>query len=114
MDLCDPHTCWNLDLLGYWSANEGIEWRYPFLDVRLVRFMLSIPYQQRLLVRGRKEMLRKAVADLLPEPVVCRFQGPAFDTTKPRHIAPNLTRDRSLLMDGEWMSAPFVDLGGDD
>jgi hypothetical protein len=48
------------------------------------------------------------MADHLPESILACAQGPSFDMTKPRHVAPNLPRYAALLSDGTWFSEPYV------
>jgi asparagine synthase (glutamine-hydrolysing) len=60
------------------SAEEGIEDRHPFLDRRLVEFVLALPEEQRW-QRGRmKYVLRRALTGLLPEAVVKRSDKADF------------------------------------
>jgi asparagine synthase (glutamine-hydrolysing) len=49
------------------SMAHGIEARVPFLDTELVDFVFSIPASQRTDPRNLKYLLKKAVADLLPD-----------------------------------------------
>jgi hypothetical protein len=98
-----------IDLQTYWSAKWGIELRYPFLDVRLARFVLSVPYEIRLPDGGLKSLLRHAMADLLPRKLVDTPSKPPFDATFRLHIAPHLSEYAPLLSEGAWQSAPYVE-----
>jgi asparagine synthase (glutamine-hydrolysing) len=60
------------------SAEAGIEDRHPFLDRRLVEFLLALPEEQRW-QRGRtKYVLRCALSGLLPESVLHRTDKADF------------------------------------
>ncbi len=54
------------------TASFGIDVRYPFLDSRLVEYVLSIPWHQRTRDGERKALLRHGVAGLMPESVRLR------------------------------------------
>jgi asparagine synthase (glutamine-hydrolysing) len=59
------------DLLG---ERFGVEYRYPFFDVRVVELMMSLPPEVRLRagVTKGKPLLRRAMASRLPEAVLRR------------------------------------------
>jgi asparagine synthase (glutamine-hydrolysing) len=48
------------------------ETRYPFLDQKLVEFLLSIPTEQLLRPGHRRSLMRRALADLLPPEILMR------------------------------------------
>jgi len=48
------------------------ETRYPFLDQKLVEFLLSIPTEQLLRPGHRRSLMRRALADLLPPEILTR------------------------------------------
>jgi asparagine synthase (glutamine-hydrolysing) len=50
----------------------GIEWRLPFLDRRLIDFLLSMPARLRFRNGLIKFILREALQGILPEEVRCR------------------------------------------
>jgi asparagine synthase (glutamine-hydrolysing) len=104
---------WGLgDLEGYWSERQGVQLRYPFLDVRLVRFVLSMPYQQRLPGGQMKQFLRRAMAGLLPVEIAQRRQETTFEAAIHRHIRSNMRGYVDLLTDGRWVSDGYVDRRG--
>lgn len=57
------------------NNNLSIEVRYPYFDLRLVKFLLSIPVVPWMMF---KEMLRVSMKGLLPEAVRCRPKTPAM------------------------------------
>jgi asparagine synthase (glutamine-hydrolysing) len=68
------HTPW--DRSSHWygqhAAGFGIEVRHPFLDRRLIEYLASIPQAQVFRVHLSKNLLRQAMAGLLPEEVRMR------------------------------------------
>jgi asparagine synthase (glutamine-hydrolysing) len=72
---------------GYWrlvnwhersAAAMGMEVRHPFLDLRLVEFALAIPGEQLFRLDGTKNLLRRAMAGLLPERIRRRERKTSF------------------------------------
>jgi len=63
-----------MTLSGQMAANHPSlqETRYPFLDQRLVEFLISIPAEQLLRPGQRRSLMRRALADLLPEEILRR------------------------------------------
>ncbi len=55
---------------------NSVEGRYPFLDHRVVSFAFSVPPRLRLKALDEKHVLKRAVADLLPEDTVARKKQP--------------------------------------
>lgn len=55
---------------------NSIEGRYPFLDHRVVEFAGSIPVNLKMKVLNEKYILKRAVADLLPDSIVNRKKQP--------------------------------------
>lgn len=60
------------------SMANGIETRVPFLDLNLLEFMLELPLEVRLLNGRPKELLRKAMQDILPPEVLSRKDKMGF------------------------------------
>ncbi|HET6843555.1 MAG TPA: asparagine synthase-related protein [Candidatus Angelobacter sp.] len=48
------------------------ETRYPFLDRRLIEFLIAIPTEQLLRPGHRRSLMRRALSDLLPQEIVQR------------------------------------------
>jgi asparagine synthase (glutamine-hydrolysing) len=55
---------------------HSVEGRYPFLDHRVVEFACSIPPHLRMKALNEKNILKKAMADLLPAGIVRRKKQP--------------------------------------
>jgi asparagine synthase (glutamine-hydrolysing) len=60
------------------AAAMGVEVRHPFLDRRLVEFVLAIPGEQLFRLDGSKNLLRRAMAGLLPERIRQRARKTSF------------------------------------
>jgi asparagine synthase (glutamine-hydrolysing) len=62
----------SLEGIDRWSAEFGIEHRHPFHDRRVVEFALSLPESQRRTPGVSKNVLRRAMKDLLPSSILFR------------------------------------------
>ena len=70
-------------LLHYEDRNSmahGVESRLPFLDYRLVEFVVRLGAQHKIVGGETKWLLREAMADLLPVKVKCRQDKLGFET----------------------------------
>jgi len=70
-------------LLHYEDRNAmafSIESRVPYLDVRLVEYIASLPLDQKIRNGMTKHVLRRAIKGLVPEPVRCRVDKMGFVT----------------------------------
>ena len=61
-----------LEILDKAGAMEGIEFRYPFWDKRLVEFCLALPADQKLKQGWSRYVLRKAMQNVLPPEIQWR------------------------------------------
>ena len=55
---------------------NSIEGRYPFLDHRVVEFACTIPPHLRMKALNEKNILKKSIADILPESICSRKKQP--------------------------------------
>jgi asparagine synthase (glutamine-hydrolysing) len=69
------YNCWHEDRI---AAGNSIENRVPFLDHRLVDYVLSVPRRHRALLFWDKAILRRAVGRLLPAELRSRPKVPFF------------------------------------
>ncbi|MBI1798698.1 MAG: asparagine synthase (glutamine-hydrolyzing) [Candidatus Eisenbacteria bacterium] len=98
-------------LLRYEDRNSmaySIETRLPFLDYRLVEFVLSLPDEQRLDGVTTKAILRRSLADRIPEVVRTRQDKMGFETPTDLWLRGRFSGEtrRRLLADGplhEWV-----------
>ena len=74
----------NLQMLLHWedrnSMASSIESRVPFLDHRLVEFVLGLPTEHKLRHGVTKRVLRGAMKDLVPQPICNRMDKLGFVT----------------------------------
>ena len=68
------------DRMGMANSVEG---RYPFLDHRVVEFAGRIPTRYKMKVLNEKNILKRAMADILPTQIVKRKKQP--------YMAPDIT-----------------------
>jgi asparagine synthase (glutamine-hydrolysing) len=112
-NVCSPYFLLKLELIEREAAYAGREFWYPFLDSRLLEFVLSIPWTQRCHEGQRKWLLRQATAELLPEPIRAR-QGKGDVTNQMDRALADLCRSTppEPLADRSGMLARYVDLQG--
>jgi asparagine synthase (glutamine-hydrolysing) len=80
-------------LLHYEDRNSmafSIESRVPYLDVRLVEFIVSLPLDQKIRNGVTKVALRNAVKGILPESIRCRMDKMGFVTPEEIWMKENL------------------------
>ncbi|MCZ4510844.1 asparagine synthase (glutamine-hydrolyzing) [Streptomyces sp. ActVer] len=65
-----------LDRADRLSMGVGLEVRVPFLDHHLVEYVFNTPWAMKTFDDREKSLLRAAVTDLLPEPVLTRRKSP--------------------------------------
>jgi len=62
------------------SMAFSVESRYPFLDYRLVEYVASLPYDQKINNQQTKVLLRRAMQNHLPDQIVNRSDKMGFPT----------------------------------
>lgn len=88
-----------LDRKDRMSMAVGLEVRVPFCDHRLVDYVWNIPWEMKTAGNIEKGILRLAIADLLPEPVVTRRKSAYPSMTSPAYEAAVRDATHSLLAD---------------
>ncbi|GAB4255704.1 MAG: asparagine synthase (glutamine-hydrolyzing) [Methylomicrobium sp.] len=90
-------TASNLQMLLHWedrdSMAHSIEARVPFLDYRLVEFVLGLPDDYKLAGGVTKRVLREGMTGILPDPIRNRMDKLGFVTPEEvwlRQTAPDL------------------------
>lgn len=82
LQVCGPFYGLKLEADERLMSALGLELRYPFLDSRLVEFILSIPSEHRTRNGMRKWVLREALSGILPERIRLRAgKGDWTDST---------------------------------
>jgi asparagine synthase (glutamine-hydrolysing) len=116
----DPSLAQSFEISNRDAAACRIEERHPFYDLRLVRFFMNIPDEQRWRPGLSKYVLREAMRGLIPELVRRRTGKAVFDTMFARALknlgAPERFRQSRLealgWVDGDAlrrMCAEFID-----
>ena len=102
------------EILHHFDASTmafGIEGRAPFLDHRLVELMFRLPFNEKIRDGWTKSLLRRAMRNILPEPVRLRrhklgYPAPLNSMFRiPTHAA----EIKSCLLDGEGVRQGWYD-----
>ncbi|MCE5337666.1 MAG: asparagine synthase (glutamine-hydrolyzing) [Methanomicrobiaceae archaeon] len=95
----DQMLCVSLPSLLHWedrnSMAHSVESRVPFLDYRLVEYVMSLPEEYRIHEGVTKRVLREAMTGILPEKVRMRMDKMGFYTAEEhwiRHENPEIFR----------------------
>jgi asparagine synthase (glutamine-hydrolysing) len=110
--LTSPLLCRDVDMLAYLAARRGLRLQFPFLDTRLVHFVLAIPGQHRLPGGWTKGLLRRSLADCLPPEIRERRWKSEFSAPIRQTIQCRLPHYASLLSEGHWRSGPYLERRG--
>jgi len=95
---------------GLLASRYGIDLRFPFLDSRLVEFLLAIPAEQRWWMDRPKRILRRSLAGILPEKVRARKNKVEFSSVLAGEIEGRMSRlITALLRDSLLEEAGVVD-----
>lgn len=95
-----------LDRADRLSMGVGLEVRVPFLDHHLVEYVFNTPWAFKTFDGREKSLLRAAVTDLLPQPVLARRKSPYPVVRDPAYRAALTRQVGRLLADG----GPATDL----
>ena len=69
----------SLEQLDLYAAAFSLEYRHPFMDKRLIEFCLSLPSEQKLHQGWSRMVMRRAMANILPEAI--QWRGGKADMT---------------------------------
>lgn len=72
LSITSPYYVLKLEVEDRIAARFGIELRYPFLDSRLVEFMLAVPWECRTRDGERKRLVHRAMQGIVPDTVLSR------------------------------------------
>jgi asparagine synthase (glutamine-hydrolysing) len=100
-------------LLRYEDRNSmawSIETRLPFLDYRLAEFVFSLEEERRIRGTTTKVLLREALADRIPPPILARRDKMGYETpTDVWFRTREAARVRDLLLAPDAASRPWLD-----
>lgn len=94
------------------AARQGLELRFPYLDRRLVQFILALPCEQRLPNGRMKRLLRDALSACLPACIAERRQVTTFEANIELQFRRSVPAVTAILQQTPWHSAPYVDRAG--
>jgi asparagine synthase (glutamine-hydrolysing) len=103
-----PVMAWALDHAAAYGADRGIEFRYPFLDSRLVNFVLSIPFEHRLVGGCSRWLHRQALRPILPAAIADRTSKPGFTRAVVEWGRRSRASIQQVVGGAQWLSARFV------
>jgi asparagine synthase (glutamine-hydrolysing) len=92
-----PYDLVRLSALDAVAAYAGVELRHPFLDRRLVEFLLHIPQHLRSWQGADRVILRKSMAGRMPDAVRRRGKTIHFDELRVRGLTKEKERIQMLL-----------------
>ncbi|MDA8192459.1 MAG: asparagine synthase (glutamine-hydrolyzing) [Thermaerobacter sp.] len=99
-----------LDRKDRMTMAASLEVRVPFCDHRLVEYVWNIPWSMKNTGNLAKGILRRALADWLPEDVVNRRKSPYPSTPNPTYFQAMSEWLLDILEDPAAPVRPFVDL----
>ncbi|MBE3588696.1 MAG: asparagine synthase (glutamine-hydrolyzing) [Thermoanaerobacteraceae bacterium] len=100
-----------LDRKDRMSMANGLEVRVPFCDHRLVEYAWNIPWEMKTCGGMEKGILRRALAGVLPEPVLYRHKTPYPKTHHPAYREAVRRLILEILDDPAAPIRPFIDVG---
>ncbi len=83
---------------GLLASRYGIDLRFPFLDSRLVEFLLAVPGEQRWWMDRPKRLLRRSLAGILPEKVRTRRDKVEFSSVLAAEMEGRMFRTVEALL----------------
>jgi asparagine synthetase B (glutamine-hydrolysing) len=101
-------------LLGHLDAmasSHGAEFRHPFLDRRLIEFVMRVPDREKIGRGETKALLRNAVRDILPDRVVNRLGKVVFTHANDSVLRRHQESVRVLLAQSKLAEMGVVDSG---
>jgi asparagine synthase (glutamine-hydrolysing) len=87
---------------------QGVEFRFPFLDLDLVNFVLSIPYQHWPAPGPYARLHREALANLLPPEIVARRTKTEFTPALMNRVFYARLEIERLISQDVWVSGQYV------
>lgn len=107
MALTRPQTGWTAETEQRNAMRHGLELRFPWLDIKLARFVLSLPWESRIPRRGMKSLARQALP--LPAEVADRVRPTAHQDGALGTLIEGISRLGTTLTEGPWRAAPYVE-----
>jgi len=99
-----------LDSEDRMSMATGLEVRVPFCDYRLVEYVWNIPWEMKTVDGIEKGLLRRALADLLPDEVCKRKKSPYPSSQHPQYQRELSEWLLQILNDSSAPIRPFLNI----
>lgn len=99
-----------LDRKDRMSMATGLEVRVPFADHRLVEYMWNVPWSMKACDGREKGLLRRALAGVVPEPVLQRRKNPYPKSHQPEFADAVRSRLLHILDDPASPLTPLLDV----
>jgi asparagine synthase (glutamine-hydrolysing) len=106
-----PQVSCLIDSLVLRATNEGLEYRLPYLDPRLIEHLLSVPWDQRFPHVDPRRMARDSLGTLMPRELFHRKGQGSWQAIWAQNCRAMLPATKTLLESESWHSAPYIDLG---
>jgi hypothetical protein len=106
-ELSDGSLGLGLDMEQLRATESGLEIRCPFLDVRFVEYVLSLPFQHWPPMAPYARLHREFLASYIPD-AVRRRPKQFFSVGVAHRLKLAWPRIRSLFFDGEWHAGRYV------
>jgi len=91
-------------------VDTGFEVRVPFCDYRLVEYVWNVPWEMKTVDTIEKGILRRALADVLPDGVCKRRKSPYPSTQHPQYQQELSTWLLQILDDPSAPIRPFLNI----
>ncbi|MBD1940406.1 asparagine synthase (glutamine-hydrolyzing) [Microcoleus sp. FACHB-68] len=102
-----PRILKNFDLM---SMAHGIEVRMPFMDYRLINYVFSLPSSSKIGEGYTKLVLRKAMSNLLPDPIRLRQTKFGFNSPLTQWLQNELKIWIQDTLESDSMGSDLVDM----
>ncbi|MBM4241894.1 MAG: hypothetical protein FJ150_09590 [Euryarchaeota archaeon] len=99
----------HFDMFGLMNASAGVELRLPYLDRRMIEFLISIPNHLRSWKGVDRVLLRESMKGILPELVRTRKDKPSATELYERGFYKENVRIKTLLQNSYLEKLGFVD-----
>lgn len=99
-----------LDRMDRTSMHNGLEARVPFADHRIVDYVFNVPWEMKAKDGVPKSLLRKSMANFLPEQILNRPKSPYPKTYHPKYEEILVKRLKEVLQDSSSPIRSYLNL----
>ncbi|MCK6546873.1 asparagine synthase-related protein, partial [Myxococcota bacterium] len=101
-------SIWHVEVQELRAARLGVTMRFPFLDARLARAVLSVPWEERVPHGRMKALLRDALGPMLPPSIRERTHVTTFEPAVRVHVSRHAARLWEVVEDAPWRAERWV------